>query len=172
MPKGAFIDTSKIEKFLNKMDFSSNSQKNIIRRVARRGGKVLKPAVKSAIPNSDKYEHVNFIRKNVKTQTSKSRFRPGVNVVLKGSDVPVGQGSHRRFWKLTSYAHLVFYGNYNTNKRPHHGGRRAGIGQGNVKGIAPYNPFNRAARLAGNRALKAMSKALVPEIQKEIRKHS
>ena len=93
----------KLNRRIEKIGFESRNQKNIIRRVARKGGNVLKDEVKRLIPQREDFEHVSYIRRSVKVLTSKSRIRPGVNVYTKGSDVPVGQGKSRRFWKLSSY---------------------------------------------------------------------
>lgn len=156
----------KMSRVLDQMSFESNNQKNIIRRVARKGGNVLKDETKRLIPSSDKFEHTIYLRRSVKVQTSKSRFRPGVNVIIKGGDVPVGQGRSRRFWKLRSYANLVFFGNYKTPNRPDGRGKK----HGNVRGITGYNPFSLARLNKGNRAMIVMKKNLLPEIQKEFTK--
>lgn len=163
----------RMTKVLDQMHFQSTNQVNIIRRVARKGGNVLKDETKRLIPSSNKFEHVRYIRSSVKTVTSKSRFRPGVNVIIKGDDVPVGQGKSRRFWKARSYAELIFRGNYKTKNRPHKTGRRKGVGQGNVTGITnsnSFNPFYQASINKGRRATIVMGKSLLPEIKKEFLK--
>lgn len=156
----------RISKVLDQMDFESTNQKNIIRRIARKGGNVLKDETKRLIPLRENFEHEIYLRRSVKVQTSRSRKRPGVNVVIKGGDVPVGQGKSRRFWKLRSYANLVFYGNYKTRNRPDSKGKK----HGNVRGITGYNPFELAALNKGRRALIVMRKNLIPEIKKEYSK--
>ena len=70
-------------------------------------------------------------------------------------------------WKLSSYSNLVFFGNHKTKNRPHKTGKRKGVGQGNVRGITGYNPFELASLNKGNRALIVMKKSLRPEIRKE-----
>lgn len=163
MAKNFIEGIQKMNKVLDQMSFESNNQKNIIRRVARKGGNVLKDEVKRLIPNRGNFEHEIYLRRSIKVQTSKSRYRPGVNVIVKGGDVPVGQGKSRRFWKLRSYANLVFYGNFKTQNRYDKKGRK----HGNVRGITGYNPFSLAKANRGNRALIVMKKNLLPEIKKE-----
>ena len=148
---------------LEKIGFESSNHKNVIRRAARKGGNILKDEVKRQIPSRNTFEHVDFIRKNVKVSTSKSRLRPGVNVYTKGGDVPVGQGKSRRFWKLQSYQNLVFFGNFKTPGRKRNGSPN----RGNVKGITGFNPYKLAILNKGNRALIVMSKSLSVELQKE-----
>lgn len=148
---------------IDKLDFSSREQKNLIRRLMRDGGNIIKDEVKSQIPSSDKFEHVDFIRKNVKVVTSKSRKNAGVNVYTKGKDVPVGQGKSRRMWKLQSYQKLVFFGNIKTPGRRDNRGRK----HGNVRGITGYNPYTQALISKGNRALSVISKGMDKEFQKQ-----
>lgn len=166
MAKSFVEGIKRLNRVLEQMSFESNNQKNIIRRVARKGGNVLKDETKRQIPARENFEHVAYIRRSVKVQTSKSRYRPGVNVIIKGGDVPVGQGKSRRFWKLRPYADLALYGNYKTRNRPDKRGKK----HGNVRGITGYNPFEIARLNKGNRALIVMSKSLIPEIQKEFKK--
>jgi len=163
------VGIEKLNRKLGKMTFQSSNQRNIIRRVARKGGNVLKDEVKVLIPSRNTFEHIPFIRRNVKVTTSKSKFRPGVNVYTKGGEVPVGQGKSRRFWKLQSYQNLVFFGNFKTPNR-----RRGGKGpnRGNVRGITGFNPYTQAVLNKGSRALIVMSKNLSKEIQKEYDKLS
>lgn len=160
--------TEKLIKKLEKMSFESKNQKLIIQRVARKGGNVLKDEVKKQIPSRNTFEHVDFIRRNVKVTTSKSKIRPGVNVFTKGGDVPVGQGKSRRWWKLQSYQNLVFFGNYKTPGRR----RKGSPNRGNVKGITGYNPYRLAFLNKGNKALLVMSNNMIKEIQKEYNKLS
>lgn len=165
----AFIDTKGVERLLEGMDFSSNSQKRIIKGAARKGGNILKDEVKNKIPTSNDFPEIAKIRKGVKTVTSKSKSRPGVNILIKGRDVPVSPGVGRDWWDLPAYAALAFFGNYKTPNRRHKTGKRKGVvgGQGDVRGIAPGNPFRMAQRSKGKQAIKAMSKAMLREIQKE-----
>lgn len=151
---------------LKKMGFSSSRQKNIIRRVARKGGNVLKDEVKRLIPTSSKYPYVHHIRRSIKVLTSKSRMRPGINVYTKGVDVPVAPGKGREWWTLGAYQHLVFFGNYKTPGRRDSRGRK----HGNVRGITGYNPYTLARLNKGNKALITMAKNLRPEILKEFKK--
>lgn len=64
----------------------------------------------------------------------------------------------------------MFYGSYKTPKRPHKKGPRKGIGQGRVFGIEQRNPFRIAQKRSGKMAMNIMSRSLIPEIQKEIKK--
>lgn len=157
---------AKLNKKLERMDFSSNRQKNIIRRVARKGGNVLKDEVKSLIPNRGTFPYINHIKRSVKVRTSRSRMRPGVNVYTKGVDVPVSAGKGREWWTLGAYQHLVFFGNYKTKGRVDKRGRK----HGNVRGITGYNPYALAKLNKGNKALLVMARNLKPEIMKEFKK--
>ena len=156
----------KVFKKLDNIGFHKTRQKNIIRRVARKGGNVLKDEVKRLIPSSSKYPYINHIRKSVKVNTSKSRMRPGVNVYTKGADVPVSAGAGKEWWSLKGYQSLVFFGNYKTSNRPDKRGRK----HGNVKGITGYNPYKLAKLNKGKRALIVMANNLKPEIMKEFKK--
>ena len=148
---------------LDRMDFSSNEQKNIIRRVARKGGNILKDEVKRLIPVSSNYPFGAHIKKSVKVTTSKSRFAPGVNVFTKGSDVPFDG----RWWKIGGYQNLYFFGNYKTPNRPTRRGRK---NRGNVRGATGYNPYTLAGSNKGKRALIVMATAMKKEAVKEWRK--
>jgi hypothetical protein len=157
----------KVNRTLEKMSFESNNQRNIIRRVSRKGGNILKDEVKRLIPNKETFEHVSEIRKQVKVITSKSKVRPGVNVYIdKKHEVPVGQGESRRWWKLKDYQSLVFFGNFKTPDRR----KKGSPNKGNVKGITGYNPYKLATLNKGKKALIVMSNNLIKEIQKEYNK--
>ena len=160
------VDISGVLKGLDDMDFTSRQQTNIIKRVTRKGGNILKGAVKSEINDNGDFQHIDKIKRGVKVVTSKSRSNPGVNVVVKGSDVPVGQGRTRRFWELADYAYLVFFGNYKTKNRPTRGSGK----RGDVDGTNENNPFLQSSNRVGRTAMKEVVKNLIPEIQKEIKK--
>ena len=156
----------KLNKKLDKIGFSSNRQKNIIKRTARKGGNIIKDEVKRLIPNDNRFPYIWHLRKSVKVLTSKSKKNPGVNIYTKGSDVPVSAGAGRKWWTLGSYQHLVFFGNYKTRGRRDKKGRN----HGNVTGITGYNPYKLAYLNKGRRALIVMAKNLKPEIVKEFNK--
>lgn len=159
MANETFIDTTGVEKLLERMSFESSSQRRILNKSAKAGAVILKDETKRFIPNLKTFQHVDFIRSNVKAVTSKSKKGAGANVLIKGSDVPVGD----RVWKLKDYARLVFFGNTETPNRPTKSkGRR-----GNVQGITFGNPFQKAVKSKGKRALIVMSKSMLKEIQKE-----
>lgn len=162
MPK-AFINTKRFERLLDRVDFQSTGQRNIIQRVTRKGGNVIKDEVKRLIPNDQSFPNVAIIRKAVKTVTSKSRLRPGVNVFIKSPDVPVGN----RFWKASSFAMLLFYGNYRSPKRRKRG---RGPSRGDVRGITGFNPFSIAIQNKGKKAAAIIDKNMLKEMQKEWRK--
>ena len=167
---------AKLNKKLAKMDFHSSRQTNIIRRVARKGGNVLKDEVKRLIPSSGAYPEIPHIKKSVKVVTSKARRNPGVNVFAKGAAALVSPGAGRDSWTLGAYQYLVYFGNYkNYNRTGRLGkvsGKRRGSGQsrGNVRGATNYNPYERAKRSVGKRALIVMAKNLRPEVIKEFKK--
>jgi hypothetical protein len=160
------VDISGVLKVLDDMDFTSRQQTNIIKRVTRKGGNILKSAVKTEINDNGDFEHIDKIKRGVKVVTSKSKSNPGVNVIVKGSDVPVGQGRTRRFWNLSAYSVLVFFGNKKTKNRPTKGNGN----RGDVDGTNEDNPFLQASNSRGGLAMKEVVKNLIPEIQKEIKK--
>ena len=177
-----FLEIKGAIRLIEAMGFEKNAQKNVIRRVTRKGGNIFKAEVRNQInvnntPASNsktkggrsgkKYEHIDRIKKSVKTLTSKSRLRPGVNIYIKGPDVPVGQGKSRRFWKMSSYSNLVLFGNHNTSPRKKKSTKKS---TGNVRGIAEFNPFKKAYNLKKEQASRAVVNALMPEIKKEIDK--
>ncbi len=160
----------KIIRKLDKMDFQSSNQKNIIRRVMRKGGNIIKDEVKRLIPSRNDFPYIFHIKRSVKVVTSKSRARPGVNVYTKGADVPVAPGAGRDWWTLGAYQILVFFGNYKNKNRTGRLNRGSGQSRGDVQGITGYNPYKQAFNNKGRRALIVIAKNMKPEIEKEWRK--
>lgn len=162
------IDDSKVMATLTKMERSLTSQehKRAFNRAARKGGNILKSEVRNSINNTGTFEHIGMIKRSVKVVNTKSRRQAGVNVFIKGPDVPVGTGKHRRFWKLSSYSKLVFKGNYKSPGRK----TKSGSNRGNVKGTNPNNIFDNVKKSHGGKALEVVKSAMVMEVRKEIAK--
>lgn len=162
------VGMDKLLKRVDNINFHTEKKRQFLRKAARPAANVLKDETKRLIPSSTLYPHINHIRRSVKTRVSKSKTRAGVNVVLKGGEVPFGD----RFWKLRGYAILTWLGDYKKkgNKRKHKTGKRKGLGQGNVKGTTGYNPFELAKLNKGNKALIIFSKSIRSEITREFNK--
>ena len=166
MPNDIIIGDKKITNILRQLP--KRIERNVYRKALREAAKeVLVPEVRRRIPSSDDqagFEHMSRIRRNVKALNSKSRKNHGVFVVVRGRDVPVGQGKSRRFWGLAEYFYLVSHGNYKTPNRPTKGkGSR-----GDVEGIG--NPMKEARQAKGRTALAVAKRKLIPAIDKEIQK--
>lgn len=162
---------SQVMRKLDGMGFHSSRQLNIVRRSAKKGAQVLADEVKSQIIDKGKFPYIDHIKRSIKAVPSKSRKRPGANVFAKGRDVFVSPGKGRKFWKLSSYQRLVYFGNFKTPNRPHKFGSRRGVGQGDVKKYAlGYNPYVRAYAKKRWVALEVMKKSLSPEIEKEFKR--
>lgn len=169
MARGSFVDTRGVIKLLDDMSFEKTSQRAIIKRVTRKSAHSLKADVKSRVVSkgSANFPELATIRRYVKIKTSKSKSNPGVNIILDNKiDVPVSAGKGKTWWRLKAYAQLVFFGNTKTRDRPDKSGKK----HGNVRGIAPRNPFTEAANSKGKQATDAMKGVLLKEIQKEFNK--
>lgn len=162
------IDDSAVQQSLKNLEknLTGNQVRSAFLRASRKGGNLLKKEIREAIIDNGQYEHIHIIKRNVKVVNSKSRTNPGVNIYIKGPDVPVGQGKHRRFWKLTPYALLVFKGNYKSPGRPTKSGKK----RGNVKGTNPENLFEVVANTHGSNAIDLVVQHFVPELEKVIAK--
>lgn len=165
------IDDSAVLQTLANLERNVNSSqhKRAVVRAARIAANPLKAEVRNEIPSGNSpFEHLNLFKRAIKVVTAKSwRKYPGVNILVKGPDVPVGQGESRRFWKMAGYAYLVLFGNYQTPNRPT---RRGGQSRGNVEGIGKGNIFSEVYNRSGGRALNNFANNLVEEIKKEIHK--
>ena len=163
------IDDTAVIKTLSLLskNLDSRGYKNATTRAARKGGNVLKNEIRSKIPDTGGFEHIGTIKRNVKVTNSKASNRyPGVNVLIKGTDVQVGQGKSRRFWKLANYAYLVLFGNYRTLNRIKGGSKS----KGNVEGITNTNVFREVEKSHGSKALNIFIDNLIPQLRKQISK--
>lgn len=163
------IDDSAVFKTLRNLErnLTSAEHRRAFLRAARKGGNILKDEVRNSINDTGTFEHIGRVKRGVKVFNSKNRKSPGVNIYIKGPDVPVGQGKNRRFWKLSSYSVLVMKGNYRNPGRKTKQGKRRGDVKGTQQGV---NPFLRAVRTQGNRAMNATNIHMVTEVKKEIAK--
>lgn len=130
-------------------------------RGARKGANVLKKEVRNSIKDNKKFL-VYIIKRAVKVLTSRSR-RGGVNITLKGPDVPVGTGRHRRFWRLIPYATMVFFGAKDRRTQ-------SGLKRGDLKGSNNQNVFIEALKNKKREARQTVITELKPELKKEIAK--
>ena len=157
-------------KEIEELKFSKPQQKTFLRKVSRPAAKLLQTEVKRLIPtptNHNLFPHIARVRAGVKVRVSKSKFNHGSIVVMKGNDVPMAAGKGKTSWSLRGYSMLVFFGNKDTKDRPHKGGSRAGVGQGNVKGELGFHPFTRAADNVGDRALRVFSFSIIKKLKKD-----
>ena len=158
------IGDERIRRIFQQLPFRLRTT-NVYRRALRKAAREeLIPAARAGVPSEGNFEHMSRVRRGITIRNLRDKVNPGVIVVVKGRDVPVGQGRSRRFWNLRGYAYLVAHGNYKTPDRMTRGkGRR-----GDVEGIGNF--MDDARRRKGNAALAKGVKYLIPEIDKEIRK--
>lgn len=142
---------------------------NVTRRALRKAAReVLVPDVRGRIPTSDDiagFEHMARIKRGVVIRNLRDKKDPGVAVVIKGRDVPVGQGKSRRFWNLRAYSYLVAHGNYQTPDRPTRTKKQR---RGDVDGIGNF--MSETQKSKGLSAINKGVANMIPEIDKEIRK--
>lgn len=163
------IDTSKVMGTLRNLEKNLTSQehKRASARAARKGGNLLKSKVRSALPNSDKYPYVDYVRRAIVVKNSKAYNKyPGVNITIKKGEVPVSPGAGRDWWDIRGYAYLVMFGNYMNPNRTGRGGKN----RGNVRGITQKNIFESVRKRYGTPALRIMNTLMKVEVQKEISK--
>lgn len=107
----------KIEGINEVLNVLNELPKNIGRNtIISSGKKALRPAQKEAksflrsqaktFSNERGFSKLRYIAKNIRIVTSKNRRFPGVNMYVKGNDLPVGD----RFWSISGYAALLAFG--------------------------------------------------------------
>lgn len=163
------IDDSAVRQTLIDLErgLSSTEHRRAVNRAARKGANILKNYLRNMLPDDGPFEHINIIKRAIRVTPSKAwRKYPGANVLIKGPDVPVGQGASRRFWELADYAYLVLYGNYKTKDRP----TKSGDKKGNVKGLNKGNIFQVVKDQYGDQAIELFMTELVKEVEKELAK--
>jgi len=163
------IGMEKVLKRVDAIGFDSVSKRQIVRKAARPAANIIKDEVKSLIKPSSKFPYIDAVRRAVKAKVSKSRLRPGMNVLFnKNVDVPVSAGVGKEWWNIRGYAILTWFGNKDTRPRKHKTGKKRETG--NVIGTTGYNPFELAKLNKGSRALIVFSKEIRKVIRKEFNK--
>lgn len=164
-----YVDDSALRSVLDGLNFSGSEIRTIVKGANRKAAKaVLLEAVRSKFKN-EKFEHIDVIKRSIKVVDSKSTRWPGVNVVVKGPDVPINHPQPSgRFWKLKSYIYLVLFGNYNKDRIT-----KKGIQRGDVKGQSPNKnstPFLEAKNEKGGTAMTMAVRNLIPEIEAKMKR--
>lgn len=174
-----YVDDSAVLKTLSNLEkqISSRGHKNAVQRAARPAANLVKNEIRGEISSAAKravkhnpkgpYEHIPKVKSSVKVLRAKTYLKYiGVNVTIKGPEVPVGQGRTRRFWHIKGYAYLVFFGNYRKDRLTR-GGK---VDKGDVEGIFSKNPFVKAVDQHGQQAITMFVNDLKRELDREIEK--
>ena len=103
-----------------------------------------------------------FVARNTKAVASKSRTNPGVNIMVKGPDIPVGD----RAWKIFGYAVLLGEGSYRTPYRQ----TKSGAFRGNFEGFGDW--IHKASLKLGNLPYLIVHKNLKQKIEEIISKRA
>jgi hypothetical protein len=98
--------------------------------VITRARSILKIRAKSR--GRDGMSKISYIMRNIVAEFPAKRFGLGVNIKVKGNDIPVGD----RFWKIFGYAILLGEGSYNvkTNRKT----RGTGANRGYFRGFGNF----------------------------------
>jgi hypothetical protein len=118
--------------------------------------------------NKDMQSKASYIKRNIVSQTPNKRYGIGVNVLVKGKDIPVGD----RYWWIGGYATLLAFGSY---QQPGFNRKTRGKGffiktgkknRGRFKGIGNF--MDQAAKSDGDLALSIMKEHMRNEVNRAL----
>lgn len=128
------------------------------------GKKALRPARAAAksyllsqaetFKNERGFSKLRFVAKNIRILPSKNKRNPGVNLYVKGNDLPVGN----RFWKLYGYSRLLAFGSADRVTR----------GTGAKRGI--FKAFGDYLKEGYTRTRNQVSSVFKAEIRRELKR--
>lgn len=151
---------------------SKSVQRNTIISLGR---KALRPSMTAAkailrsaaatAKNFNGFSRLGHVAKNIKIIPSKSKVLPGVNMYVKGTDIPV----HNEWWNIGGWVALLVFGSYKKGERFHKSGKSTGkfLGFGNFL----YKGFRNTYGLVRQIFFTGVKKHLEKNVQKAITRY-
>lgn len=162
--KYQIIGDKEIDKVLRELD--TKITRSAIISACRAGAKPLVKEAKQILlsqpesTNTDGTSKLAFVARHTKAVASKSKKNPGVNILIKGPDVPVGN----RSWDLFAYGVLLGEGSYKTPNRR----TKSGAFRGKFEGFGDW--IHEASERLGNMPYRIIQKELKSKIEQTLKR--